>query len=129
MYHELELIENVGWKLQGEFTRECCKCKKNDEKISGGEQKPPLTFTRAPEISEEVGKALKKFPQAYARRIDKTIGALPSDPYRGDLKKVKGEPLLWRRRVGDYRIFFEINQRTRSIEVRWVEHRGSKTYS
>jgi len=80
-------------------------------------------------IDEKVYKVLKKFPKSEVKRITQAIRALPSDPYAGDLRKVQGEQDTWRRRIGEYRIFYEVRQTEKRIDVRWVERKGSKTYS
>ncbi len=79
-------------------------------------------------IDDEVYKALKRVPKAEVNKITQAIRALPHNPYAGDLQKIRGEEYAWRRRIGEYRIFFEVYQHTRRIDVRWVERRGSKTY-
>ena len=78
-------------------------------------------------VDDGVYKALKKVPLPYARKLIETIKGLSHDPYSGDIKKIKGEECLWRRRIGDYRIFFEIYQQSKRIDVRWVERKTSKT--
>ena len=37
-----------------------------------------------------------------------------SDPFTGDIERLKDERAAFRRRVGDWRIFFDVD-----IEVRW----------
>jgi len=80
-------------------------------------------------IDEKVLKALKKIPKQDTKRITQAIRDLPNDPYAGDVRKVQGERNTWRRRIGEYRIFFEVRQSERYIDVYWVERKGSKTYS
>ncbi|MBU3965307.1 type II toxin-antitoxin system RelE/ParE family toxin, partial [Patescibacteria group bacterium] len=71
---------------------------------------------------------LSKFPKDYAKKILEIIENLPSDPYFGDIEKIKGEKHLWRRRVSSYRIFYELYSEKNLIHVLWVERRTSKTY-
>lgn len=80
-------------------------------------------------VDGKVHKELKKIPKPIAGRIVQAIETLPENPYVGDIEKIKGEQFLWRRRVGEYRIFFEIHQDKRFIDVVRVERKGSKTYS
>jgi len=80
-------------------------------------------------VAAKVYKTLRKFPKPLAQKIVQAIEALPENPYAGDIDKVEGERFLWRRRVGEYRIFFEIHQDKRFIDVVRVERKGSKTYS
>jgi mRNA-degrading endonuclease RelE of RelBE toxin-antitoxin system len=53
---------------------------------------------------------------------------MADDPFSGDVLKLEGESTLWRRRVGDYRIFFEVQYRTRTVFVSAIVRRTSKTY-
>ncbi len=79
-------------------------------------------------IDRRVFKTLKRIPSPIAEKIVQTIEALAENPYAGDIEKIGGEKVLWRRRIGEYRIFFEIYQDKRFIDVVRVERRGSKTY-
>lgn len=79
-------------------------------------------------IDDKVYKVLKKIPQSETKKITQAIRALPDNPYAGDLRKVRGEEGTWRRRIGEYRIFYEVHQHERRIDIRWVERKGSNTY-
>ena len=79
-------------------------------------------------IDPDICKDLSKFPKDYAKKILETIENLPSDHYFGDIEKIKGEKYLWRRRIGSYRIFYELYPDKNLIHVFWVERRTSKTY-
>ncbi len=79
-------------------------------------------------IDDIVYKELNKFPRQYIERITKIIESLPNDPYSGDIQKIKDEENLWRRRIGTYRIFYELDKMKRVIHVFWVERRTSSTY-
>ncbi len=79
-------------------------------------------------INPDVYKDLSKFSKDYAKKILDIIENLPSNPYFGDIKKIKGEKHLWRRRIGSYRIFYELCLDKNLIYVLWVERRKSKTY-
>lgn len=79
-------------------------------------------------VDPDVYKDLSKFPKNYARKILAVIENLPFSPYLGDIEKIKGEKYLWRRRIGFYRIFYELYPDKNLIHVFWVERRTSKTY-
>lgn len=79
-------------------------------------------------IKERVHKELSRFPAVDRNKIIQAIGLLCLDPYAGDVEKMKGEEHDWRRRVGAYRIFYELMIRERVIYVYHVERRTSKTY-
>jgi mRNA-degrading endonuclease RelE of RelBE toxin-antitoxin system len=50
------------------------------------------------------------------------------DPWHGDIVKLGGEPNDWRRRVGNYRIFYSIHQKHRLVEIAHIKRRTSQTY-
>ena len=79
-------------------------------------------------IDKEVYKKLSRFPKRDAERITYMIESLARNPYFGDIDKIKGEDDKWRRRIGNYRVFYNIKQRERTVEVVLVERRSSNTY-
>ena len=80
------------------------------------------------QIDPDVAKTLGKIPRQYAEVLLEIIRLLPMDPYFGDIKKMKGEDNVWRRRVGSYRIFYKIKVNERIILVFGLERRTSRTY-
>lgn len=80
------------------------------------------------QIDPSVQKALKKIPREYAERIILVIRLLPADPYFGDIQKMKADENSWRRRVGEYRLFYKILREQRLVLVFHVERRTSSTY-
>ena len=80
------------------------------------------------EIDPDFFKELKHIPQDYSRQILQVVENLPGNPFGGDVQKMKGEKDIWRRRVGAYRIFYEIFPTEKAIRVFHVERRTSKTY-
>ena len=80
------------------------------------------------QINPDVRKDLSKIPKKYTRKILDVIERLLLNPYFGDIEKIKGEKYLWRRRVGNYRIFYEVYPDKKLIYVLWIERRTSKTY-
>ena len=79
-------------------------------------------------IDKIIFKKLSRLPKKDVERIFVTIEFLAQNPYSGDIEKIKGEDNSWRRRVGNYRIFYDIKQDERIVQVTWVERRTSKTY-
>lgn len=80
------------------------------------------------QIDLNVLKILKKFPRKDNERILEAIEHLPENPYLGDIQKMRGEQNVWRRRIGSYRIFFEIFPKENVIHVFHVERRTTTTY-
>ena len=79
-------------------------------------------------IDPDIYKFLSKITASQSEKILGTIKNLPFNPYSGDIKKIKGEKNLWRKRIGSYRIFYEIYSEKSFIHVLWMERRTSKTY-
>lgn len=79
-------------------------------------------------IRHKAYKALTKFSESDRNKIVKAIDALIENPYYGDIQKIKGEENVWRRRVGAYRIFYEIISSESIVYVFNIERRSSNTY-
>lgn len=80
------------------------------------------------EIDPNFFKSLKRVPRNQAEHILRAVKELPQNPFIGDIQKMKGEENIWRRRVGAYRIFYEIYSEEKVIRVFEVKRRTSKTY-
>ena len=79
-------------------------------------------------IDPSVPKTLKRIPGRDAEALLGVIRLLPADPYFGDVKKMKGEEDVWRRRVGSYRVFYKIKRIEKIVLVFRIERRTSHTY-
>ena len=80
------------------------------------------------QIDPRIFRELRKFPGKDQGRILSIIEKLPSDPFYGDIQKMKKEINVWRRRFGSYRIFYELILGSKVIYVFHAERRTSKTY-
>ena len=80
------------------------------------------------QIDPAVSKTLEKMPRTDAGRVFFAIQSLSSNPFYGDIQKMKGEKNVWRKRVGSYRIFYEIVFNSKIVYVFHAERRTSKTY-
>lgn len=79
-------------------------------------------------VDDSVKKQYKRIPQHDAKRLFAAIDELAINPFAGDIEKMEGEKNTWRRRIWNYRIFYEIVSRERIIYVFRVERRNSSTY-
>ena len=79
-------------------------------------------------IKSKVYKELNKFSRKDGKRIIFAIKQLPLNLYAGDTEKMEGENHVWRRRIGSYRIFYEIKSNEKIIYVYHIERRTSNTY-
>ena len=80
------------------------------------------------QIDSSVYRFLVKIPRGYAERILSVMQELPDDPFRGDIQKMKGEENVWRRRIGAYRIRYELIIADKVIHIFLVERRTSSSY-
>ena len=70
-----------------------------------------------------VEKDLRSIPHALVVRIIARMERLPSDPFPVQSAKLQGAERLYRLRVGDYRIVYEVDPEARHILVQYVRHR------
>lgn len=75
-------------------------------------------------LSRSAEKDLQKLPVTAIKRISKEVDALSINPRPQGSKKLKGtDENLWRVRVGDYRVIYEIADEIRVIDIRRIRHR------
>jgi mRNA interferase RelE/StbE len=80
-----------------------------------------ISFARA------ARKDLEALETKVVNRIFPKIEALAKQPRPGGCRKLVGEENLWRIRIGDYRVIYEINDAQLLVDVVAVRHR-SKAY-
>lgn len=71
---------------------------------------------------------MRDMPRADAAQIDSAFLEMRADPYAGDVRFLKGTDRVLRRRVGDWRIMYEVRADLGVIVVNDVERRSSNTY-
>ena len=77
-------------------------------------------------ISRRAGKSLRRIPEHYRRRVLELLLILRENPVPAeyyDIKKLKGYANLYRARIGDIRIIFEVLWDDREIHVLLIERR------
>jgi mRNA interferase RelE/StbE len=72
-------------------------------------------------------KALKRVPTGDRKRIEAALGEMQQNPFQGDIRKLQGLP-GFRRRVGNWRILFEVVVEHRHVVIAAIERRTSTTY-
>lgn len=75
------------------------------------------------EWKKSARKELKKLDRQIIPRILKAVENLATNPYSSDSKKLVGSDSIYRIRVGDYRIIYNIEFSMLTIEVIKVGHR------
>jgi len=72
-------------------------------------------------------KSLKRIPASDKTRILSALAEMQQDPFQGDIRKLQGLP-GFRRRVGNWRVMFDLILEERRIVVAAIERRTSTTY-
>ena len=80
-------------------------------------------------VPKRVQKQIRKFPQKITERILKSLREFYKNPYFGDVKKIKEEKNFWRRRIGDYRILYEIHSDKKLVIIDNIKRRTTTTYT
>jgi mRNA-degrading endonuclease RelE of RelBE toxin-antitoxin system len=78
-------------------------------------------------LAGPAAKSLKKVPAGDRKRILTALGEMKQNPFQGDIRKLQGLP-GFRRRVGSWRIFFEIAAERNHVVITAIERRTSTTY-
>ena len=66
---------------------------------------------------------LQKLPREVQLKLSQHIGSLASDPRPIGSRKLKGSDELWRIRVSDYRVIYEVRDKILVVLVVRVAHR------
>jgi mRNA-degrading endonuclease RelE of RelBE toxin-antitoxin system len=78
-------------------------------------------------VESSAARRLQRFPRKDQERIAAALIEMENDPFSGDLVKLKGSA-GFRRRVGAYRILFDVYTSTRRVDVTDIARRTSTTY-
>ena len=79
-------------------------------------------------IDPSVAKGLKKINKTVHYHIKEAIDEMNLNPYTGDIRNITGQINIWRKRVGAYRIFYEIKLSFKIVHIFKIERRTSTTY-
>ena len=66
---------------------------------------------------------LQKLPREVQLKLNQRIDSLSLDPRPRGSKKLKGGDELWRIRMGDYRVVYEVRDKVLLVLVVRVSHR------
>jgi len=79
-------------------------------------------------IAKRAAKQLEKIPSKDQVRITAALQEMRTNPFSRDIIKLKNEPAAWRRRVGNYRIFFDVYPDEALVDVVDIMRRTTTTY-
>jgi len=71
-----------------------------------------------------VDKDLRRLPKDIVSRVMEKIEDLKSDPFPPQAIKLSVAERLYRLRVGDYRIIYEVEVKKNMITIHYVRHRS-----
>jgi mRNA interferase RelE/StbE len=74
-------------------------------------------------LKRSVEKDLRRLPGAQLPRVLSAIDQLSSDPHPRGATKLSGAETLYRVRVGDYRLIYEVDTETREVTIHYLRHR------
>ena len=77
-----------------------------------------ITFARS------ARRELQRLPSSVAKRILERIEALTETPRPRGCRKLRGSGDLWRIRIGDYRVVYEVDDERTLIDINVVRHRS-----
>jgi mRNA interferase RelE/StbE len=75
------------------------------------------------EFKPSVEKDLQSIPRSFVSRILARIDRLATDPFPPQSAKLQGAECLYRLRVGDYRVVYEVDSKALLITIQYVRHR------
>lgn len=81
----------------------------------------PETYSVA--LSLRAGRETRRLDRQVLARVAKAIDRLVENPRPSGCLKVKNKENLWRIRVGDWRIGYEIDDAARTVTIITVGHR------
>jgi mRNA-degrading endonuclease RelE of RelBE toxin-antitoxin system len=79
-------------------------------------------------VARPAEKSLGKFPTKDKAKIQSALLEMRTNPFAGDIVRLKVQPTAWRRRVGSYRILYDIFPEQLQVVVTGIVRRTSTTY-
>ena len=73
-------------------------------------------------------KVIARAPRPERERLQAVIKEMEHDPFSGDVQRLHHQAAAFRRRVGDWRLFFDVYPEGRLVRVRSIERRTTTTY-
>jgi mRNA-degrading endonuclease RelE of RelBE toxin-antitoxin system len=80
------------------------------------------------QVTKPAEKDLRRLPARDREHVRAALLATQADPFSGDINRLKSQPTGWRRRCGEYRIFYDLYPAQGLIVVVAITRRTSTTY-
>ena len=79
--------------------------------------------------SKHAQKHLARAPRPERERLLRVLEEeMTRDPFAGDVVPLANEQATFRRRVGNFRIFFDVDRTLQRVEIADIKHRTTTTY-
>ena len=70
-------------------------------------------------------KDLNDIPEPFYSSIERRIASLSAQPFPHGVTKLSGYKAMWRVRVGNYRIIYAVDERSKTVDICGIGHRQS----
>jgi len=80
---------------------------------------PPFNILLKPSVEKD----LRKLPASVVRQAFEAFERLAIEPSVPPDRKLSGTERTWRRRIGDYRIIYELDLPNHAVIIHYVRHR------
>ncbi|MCI0585372.1 MAG: type II toxin-antitoxin system RelE/ParE family toxin [Planctomycetes bacterium] len=78
-------------------------------------------------LASAARKQFRRVPGRDRDRLSAALGETEADPWAGDIVHLRGQPTAWRRRVGDWRVLFDILHEDGVVLTADIRRRTSTT--
>ncbi len=75
------------------------------------------------DFKPSVHKDFRRLPKSVVERVMKRIEKLKDEPLPHGVEKLEGAERLYRIRVGDYRVVYEVDTQAKEMMILYVRHR------
>ncbi|PIR06632.1 addiction module toxin RelE [Candidatus Jorgensenbacteria bacterium CG_4_10_14_0_8_um_filter_39_13] len=76
-------------------------------------------------LARQTFKNIKRFPKKEREKIFTVLEEMKTGPFSGDIKLIQGEENLYRRRIGNYRIYFRPIKLQHIFDISLIERKQS----
>ena len=74
-------------------------------------------------MEKKAEKGLRKLPREVKETVYSLLNKIASAPFPSGSRKIVGTDNLWRIRIGDYRILYEVDETSEIIRIERIGHR------
>ncbi len=75
-------------------------------------------------LKPSVEKDLRRLPKKIVSNVMTRIQKLQNEPFPQGVTRLEGSERLYRLRVGDYRIIYEVDTYAKEVIIQYVRHRS-----